>query len=57
MGKLLPVPYPGQSMEEYKQVLIDFKKNYWSFLKPSKSYRSGGRLIPTPPPHLKPKQK
>jgi hypothetical protein len=34
MGKLLPIPYPGQSMDEYREQLVNFKKNYWSFLKP-----------------------
>jgi len=46
MGKLLPVPYPGQSMDEYREQLVNFRKNYWSFLKPSKG---GGRFIPSPP--------
>ena len=46
MGKLLPVPYPGQSMDEYREQLINFNKNYWSFLKPSKG---GSKLIPLPP--------
>lgn len=46
MGKLLPVPYPGQSMDEYREQLINFKKNYWSFLKPSKG---GSKFIPLPP--------
>ena len=36
MGKLLPAPYPGQSMDEYREQLINFNKNYWSFLKPKK---------------------
>jgi hypothetical protein len=46
MGKLLPVPYPGQSMDEYRELLVNFKKNYWSFLKPSKG---GSKFIPSPP--------
>ena len=46
MGKLLPVPYPGQSMDEYREQLVNFKKNYWSFLKPSKV---GSKFIPLPP--------
>jgi len=46
MGKLLPTPYPGQSMDEYRERLINFNKNYWSFLKPSKG---GSKLIPLPP--------
>ena len=46
MGKLLPVPYPGQSMDEYREQLVNFRKNYWSFLKPSKG---GSRFIPSPP--------
>lgn len=46
MGKLLPTPYPGQSMVEYREQLINFQKNYWNFLKPSKS---GGKFIPLPP--------
>ena len=46
MGKLLPVPYPGQSMGEYREQLINFQKNYWSFLKPSKG---GSKFIPLPP--------
>jgi hypothetical protein len=46
MGKLLPAPYPGQSMDEYREQLINFRKNYWSFLKPSKG---GSRFIPLPP--------
>ena len=49
MGKLLPVPYPGQSMEDYKEQLVNFQKNYWSFLKPSKG---GSKLIPQPPLNL-----
>jgi hypothetical protein len=46
MGKPLPTPYPGQSMQEYREQLVNFKKNYWSFLKPSKG---GSRFIPSPP--------
>ena len=46
MGKLLPVPYPGQSIDEYREQLINFNKNYWSFLKPSKG---GSKFIPLPP--------
>lgn len=46
MGKLLPVPYPGQSMDEYREQLVNFQKNYWSFLKPSKG---GSKFIPSPP--------
>ena len=46
MGKLLPLPYPGQSMDEYREQLVNFKKNYWSFLKPSKG---GSKFIPSPP--------
>ena len=46
MGKLLPVPYPGQSMDEYREQLVNFQKNYWSFLKPSKA---GSKFIPLPP--------
>lgn len=53
MGKLLPTPYPGQSMVEYREQLINFQKNYWNFLKPSKS---GSKFIPLPPEHLKPKE-
>jgi len=53
MGKLLPTPYPGQSMIEYREQLINFQKNYWKFLKPSKS---GSKFIPLPPEHLKPKE-
>ena len=49
MGKLLPVPYPGQSMEDYREQLVNFQKNYWSFLKPSKG---GSKLIPLPPLNL-----
>jgi len=46
MGKTLPKPYPGQSIEEYREQLINFQKNYWSFLKPSKG---GSKFIPLPP--------
>lgn len=46
MGKPLPTPYPGQSMGEYREQLVNFRKNYWSFLKPSKG---GSRFIPLPP--------
>jgi hypothetical protein len=46
MGKLLPTPYPGQSMDEYREQLVNFQKNYWSFLKPSKG---GNKFIPLPP--------
>lgn len=46
MGKLLPTPYPGQSMDEYREQLVNFRKNYWGFLKPSKG---GSRFIPLPP--------
>ncbi len=46
MGKLLPTPYPGQSIDEYRKQLISFQKNYWSFLKPSKG---GSKFIPLPP--------
>jgi hypothetical protein len=53
MGKLLPTPYPGQSMEEYRKQLINFQNNYWNFLKPSKG---GSKFIPLPPEHLKPKE-
>ena len=49
MGKLLPVPYPGQSIEDYREQLVNFQKNYWSFLKPSKG---GSKLIPQPPLNL-----
>ena len=49
MGKLLPVPYPGQSIEDYREQLVNFQKNYWSFLKPSKG---GSKLIPLPPLNL-----
>lgn len=53
MGKILPTPYPGQSMSEYREQLVNFQKNYWSFLKPSKG---GSKFIPLPPEHLKPKE-
>jgi hypothetical protein len=46
VGKLLPIPYPGQSMDEYREQLVNFQKNYWSFLKPSKG---GSKFIPLPP--------
>lgn len=46
MGKLLPLPYSGQSMDEYREQLVNFKKNYWGFVKPSKG---GGNRIPSPP--------
>lgn len=46
MGKLLPRPYPGQSMDEYREELVRFQKNYFSFTKPSKG---GSKLIPSPP--------
>jgi hypothetical protein len=49
MGKLLPVPYPGQSIEDYREQLVNFQKNYWSFLKLSKG---GSKLIPLPPLNL-----
>jgi len=45
MGKTLLPPYPGQSMDEYREQLVNFQKNYWSFLKPSKG---GGKFIPLP---------
>jgi hypothetical protein len=54
MGKLLPIPYPGQSMDEYRKQLINFNKNYWSFLKPSKG---GNKFIPLPPLTLTKKTK
>ena len=53
MGKTLPTPYPGQSIDEYREQLVNFQKNYWSFLKPSKG---GSKFIPLPPEHLKPKE-
>lgn len=40
-------------MDEYREQLVNFQKNYWSFLKPSKG---GSKLIPLPPEHLKPKE-
>lgn len=46
MGKLLPTPYPGQSMDEYREQLTNFRNNYWSFLKSSKG---GSKFIPSPP--------
>ena len=46
MGKTLPKPYPGQSIDEYRKQLVDFQNNYWSFLKPSKG---GSKFIPLPP--------
>lgn len=54
MGKLLPTPYPGQSISEYREQLVNFQKNYWSFLKPSKV---GSKFIPLPPEHLNPNNK
>ena len=33
-------------MDEYREQLVNFQKNYWSFLKPSKG---GSKLIPLPP--------
>jgi len=54
VGKLLPTPYPGQSMNEYREQLVNFQKNYWSFLKPSKG---GSKFIPLPPEHLNPNNK
>jgi hypothetical protein len=54
MGKLLPTPYPGQSISEYREQLVNFQKNYWSFLKPSKG---GSKFIPLPPEHLNPNNK
>jgi hypothetical protein len=53
VGKTLLPPYPGQSMSEYREQLVNFQKNYWSFLKPSKG---GSKFIPLPPEHLKPKE-
>jgi len=53
MGKTLPKPYPGQSIDEYREQLVNFQKNYWSFLKPSKG---GSKFIPLPPEHLRPKE-
>lgn len=46
MGKTLPKPYPGQSIDEYREQLVNFQKNYWSFLKP---YKGGSKFIPLPP--------
>jgi hypothetical protein len=46
MGKPLPTPYPGQSIQEYREQLVNFRKNYWSFLKPSKG---GSKFIPLSP--------
>lgn len=54
MGKTLPTPYPGQSIDEYREQLVNFQKNYWSFLKPSKG---GNKFIPLPPEHLNPNNK
>jgi hypothetical protein len=56
MGKTLPTPYPAQSLEDYKKQLISFKKNYWKFLNPLSKSRIGGREIPLPPEHLRPKK-
>lgn len=33
---MIPVPAKGESPEEYKKRLEEFKKNYWDFLKPFK---------------------
>jgi hypothetical protein len=33
-------------MDEYREQLVNFQKNYWSFLKPSKG---GSKFIPLPP--------
>lgn len=41
-------------MDEYREQLVNFQKNYWSFLKPSKG---GSKFIPLPPEHLKPNNK
>jgi hypothetical protein len=46
MGKTLPKPYPGQLIDDYREQLVSFKNNYWSFLKPSKG---GSKFIPLPP--------
>ena len=54
MGKTLPTPYPGQSMSEYREQLVNFQNNYWSFLKPSKG---GSKFIPLPPEYLNPNNK
>lgn len=56
MGKTLPTPYPGQSLDDYRKQLISFKKNYWNFLNPFSKSRIGGREIPLPPEHLRPKK-
>lgn len=56
MGKTLPTPYPGQPLEDYRKQLISFKKNYWNFLNPFSKSKSGGRGIPLPPEHLRPKK-
>lgn len=37
MGKLLPIPYPGQSKKDYREQLVNFEKNYWDFLNPFKN--------------------
>ena len=49
MGKTLPKPYSGQSIDEYREQLVNFQKNYWSFLKSSKG---GSKFIPLPPLNL-----
>jgi hypothetical protein len=54
MGKTLPTPYPGQLMDEYREQLVNFQNNYWSFLNPSKG---GSKFIPLPPEHLNPNNK
>jgi hypothetical protein len=41
-------------MDEYREQLVNFQKNYWSFLKPSKG---GSKFIPLPPEHLNPNNK
>ena len=41
-------------MDEYREQLINFQKNYWSFLKSSKG---GSKFIPLPPEHLNPNNK
>ena len=41
-------------MDEYREQLINFQNNYWSFLKPSKG---GSKFIPLPPEHLNPNNK
>ncbi len=33
-------------MDEYREQLVNFQKNYWDFLKPSKG---GSKFIPLPP--------